>query len=38
VFDVKVKKDISEKEFMDELRTLNGNLKISLTLASDLAD
>ena len=38
VFDVKVKKDINEKEFMDELRTLNGNLKISLTLASDLAD
>lgn len=38
VFDVKVKKDVSEKEFMDELRTLNGNLKISLTLASDLAD
>ena len=38
VYDVKVKKDINEKEFMDELRTLNGNLKISLTLASDLAD
>lgn len=38
VFDVKVKNDISEKEFMDELRTLNGNLKISLTLASDVAD
>lgn len=38
VFDVKVKNDISEKEFMDELRTLNGNLKISLTLASDIAD
>ncbi len=38
VFDVKVKKDINEKEFMDELRTLNGNLKISLTLASDLAE
>lgn len=38
VYDVKVKKDISEKEFMDELRTLNGNLKISLTLASDLAE
>ncbi len=38
VFDVKVKKDIGEKEFMDELRTLNGNLKISLTLASDLAE
>lgn len=38
VFDVRVKKDVSEKEFMDELRTLNGNLKISLTLASDLAE
>lgn len=38
VFDVKVKKGINEKEFMDELRTLNGNLKISLSLASDLAD
>lgn len=38
VFDVKVKKGINEKEFMDELRTLNGNLKISLALASDLAD
>lgn len=33
-YDVKVKKDISEKAFLDELRTLNGNLKISLTLAS----
>lgn len=38
VFDVKVKKGINEKEFMDELRTLNGNLKISLALASDLAE
>lgn len=38
VYDVKVKKDANEKEFMDELRTLNGNLKISLSLASDLAD
>lgn len=38
VFDVKVKTDINEKEFMDELRTLNGNLKISLTLASDIAE
>ena len=38
VYDVKVKKGTNEKEFMDELRTLNGNLKISLSLASDLAD
>lgn len=38
VFDVKVKREISEKEFIDELRTLNGNLKISLTLASDIAE
>ncbi|MGM9551027.1 MAG: DUF4956 domain-containing protein [Clostridia bacterium] len=38
VFDVRVKKNISEKEFLDDLRTLNGNLKISLTLASDLSD
>lgn len=38
IFDVKVKKDANEKELMDELRTLNGNLKISLTLASDIAE
>lgn len=34
VFDVRMKRDISEKEMLDELRALNGNLKISLTLAS----
>lgn len=38
VYDVKVKKGVNEKEFLDELRTLNGNLKISLSLASDLAE
>lgn len=38
VYDIKVKQDISEKEFLDELRTLNGNLKISITLASDFED
>ena len=38
VYDVKVKKGVSEKDFLDELRTLNGNLKISLALASDLAE
>lgn len=34
VFSVKMKKGVSEKEMLDELRTLNGNLKISLTLAA----
>ncbi len=38
IFDVKIKKGANEKELMDELRTLNGNLKISLTLASDIAE
>ena len=38
IFDVKIKRDANEKELMDELRTLNGNLKISLTLASDIAE
>ncbi|MCD8048670.1 MAG: DUF4956 domain-containing protein [Clostridia bacterium] len=35
VYDVKVKSSISEKEFLDELRTLNGNLRITLALASE---
>lgn len=34
VFSVKMKNGVSEKEMLDELRTLNGNLKISLTLAA----
>ncbi len=38
VYDVKVRKGVSEKEFMDELRTLNGNLKITLSVASDEVD
>lgn len=38
VFDVKVKTDIDEKAFIDDLRALNGNLKISLSLASDLTE
>lgn len=38
IFDVKIRKGANEKELMDELRTLNGNLKISLTLASDIAE
>ncbi len=33
-FSVRMKNGASEKEMLDELRTLNGNLKISLTLAA----
>jgi hypothetical protein len=29
-FKVMMKKDINEKEFLDELRTLNGNLTIQI--------
>lgn len=34
VYTVKMKNGVSEKEMLDELRTLNGNLKISLALAA----
>ncbi len=32
VFDIKLKEDANQKEFMDELRSRNGNLNIVLTL------
>jgi len=38
VYEVKVKNGANEKELMDELRTMNGNLKITLSLASDEAE
>ena len=32
-YKIEMKKNISEKKFIDELRVLNGNLKISISKA-----
>lgn len=37
-YKVNIKSEISEKEFIDKLRTRNGNLKISLERVEDEYD
>ena len=32
-YKIEMKKDVKEKEFIDKLRVLNGNLKISISKA-----
>ena len=36
IYDISLKKNTNEKEFIDELRCRNGNLSIVLSLASDV--